>query len=110
VDDVDRSREDAWFREHEKELLEAAKAAREKRERERVAKEQSEERERLQRLHHMKCPKCGHDLKPEQMHGIEIDRCGFCEGFFIDAGEMEQLFLGHSASERRGFTRWLLRI
>ena len=34
----------------------------------------------------MKCPKCGHDLKAETLEGIEIDRCTFCEGFFLDAG------------------------
>jgi len=110
VDEVDRSREDAWFRENEKDLLEAAKKAREKREHERTEKGRAEERERLQKLHHMKCPKCGHDLKVEVFHAIEVDRCTFCEGFFMDAGEIEQLFLNKSASERRGFTRWLLKI
>lgn len=110
MDEVDRSREDAWFRENEKELLDAARLAREKREQERAAKEKAEERERLKKLHYMKCPKCGHDLKTEEIHGIEVDRCTFCEGFFMDAGEMEQLYLKKSASERRGFTRWLLKI
>ena len=110
MDDVDRSREDAWFRENEKHLLEAARVARERREQERAAKEQAAERERLKALHHMKCPKCGHDLKAEEMLGIEIDRCTFCEGFFVDVGEFEELFLKRSEAERRGFTRWLLRI
>ena len=110
VDEVGRSREDAWFRENEKELLDAARLAREKRERERAEKEKAGERERLKKLHYMKCPKCGHDLKAEEIHGIEVDRCTFCEGFFMDAGEMEELFLKKSASERRGVTRWLLRI
>jgi hypothetical protein len=110
VDEFNKSREDAWFKENEKQLLEAAKLAREKREKERAQKEKAEERERLKQLHHMKCPKCGHDMKTEDRDGIEVDRCTFCEGIFFDAGELEELFLKKSASERRGFTRWLLKI
>jgi hypothetical protein len=110
VADFDKSREDAWFRDNEKDLLVAARAAREKRERERAAQEKSEELERLKKLHYLKCPKCGHDLKPEDKDGIEIDRCTHCEGFFVDAGELEQLFLKRSAGDRQGFVRWLLRI
>ena len=70
----------------------------------------AEERKRLKDLHHMKCPKCGHDLKGESFFGVEIDRCTFCEGFFLDAGEVEQLFLNHQVEERQGFMRRLLRI
>ena len=110
VDEVDRSREDAWFRENEKELLEAAHLAREKRERERAAKEKAEERERLKKAHYMKCPKCGHDLRAEVLEGIEIDRCTFCEGYFLDAGEIEQLYLKRNSPERQGFIRRLLGI
>ena len=94
-------REDDWFRENEKELLEEAREAREKREAERLAKESAAERERLKDLHFMKCPKCGHDMKVEALEGIEIDRCTFCEGFFLDAGELEQLFLKRKQSSAR---------
>jgi uncharacterized protein len=90
-----RQREDDWFRENERKLLEEVRRARE---------------ERLKAAHYMKCPKCGHDLKPEQLQGIEIDRCTFCEGFFVDAGELEQMFLTMEQSKRQGFLRSLLRI
>jgi len=110
VDDTGRRREDDWFRENEKKLLDDARKAREAREAERQAKESAAERQRLKDLHYMKCPKCGHDLKVEALDGIEIDRCTFCEGFFVDAGELEQLFLVRKQSERQSFLRGLLRI
>jgi uncharacterized protein len=110
VDDPSRRREDDWFRENEKKLLDDARKAREAREAERLAKEGAAERQRVKDLHYMKCPKCGHDLKVEALDGIEIDRCTFCEGFFVDAGELEQLFLVRKQSERQSFLRSLLRI
>ena len=110
MDEQSRRREDDWFLQHEKKLLEDAKKAREKRERERRAQETGAERARLRELHWMKCPKCGHDLKPETLDGIEIDRCSHCEGFFVDAGELEQLFLMRQQSQRQSFLRGLLRI
>jgi hypothetical protein len=110
VDESDRRREDEWFRQNEKQLLEAARVAREKRQKEREAQEQVEQRQRLKDAHFMKCPKCGHDLKPEDLEGIEIDRCSFCEGFFMDAGELDQLFLKRQEGDRRGFLRKLLKI
>ena len=105
-----RQREDDWFRENERKLLEEARRAREEREAERKGHEAKAEREKLKAAHYMKCPKCGHDLKPEQLQGIEIDRCTFCEGFFVDAGELEQMFLTMEQSKRQGFLRSLLRI
>ena len=110
MDEIGRQREDDWFRENEKRLLEDARRAREAREAERKAKESAAESQRLKDLHYMKCPKCGHDLKVEKLDAIEIDRCTFCEGFFFDAGELEQLFLVRQQSQRQGFFRSLLRI
>ena len=110
VDDIGKQRENDWFRENEKKLLEDARKAREAREAERKAKETAAERQRVKELHYLKCPKCGHDLKPETLDGIEIDRCTYCEGFFVDAGELEQLFLVRQQSQRQSFLRGLLRI
>ena len=110
MDERSRKREDDWFRENEKKLLEEARRAREAREAERKAKETSAERKRVKDLHHMKCPKCGHDMKTETLEGIEIDRCTFCEGFFLDQGEIEELFLKKGQSQRQSFMRRLLGI
>jgi len=100
VVEIDRSREEDWFRQNEQQLIETAREARLKRERERAAREKEEERRRLKELHFMKCPKCGHDLKEENLQGVTLDRCTFCEGLYLDAGELEALFL-RKADERR---------
>lgn len=60
-------------------------------ERERAERLAREERERLQKLHHMKCPKCGMDLHHLDYMGVEVDRCGNCEGTFFDKGEVEKI-------------------
>jgi len=110
VDERSRKREDDWFLQNEKKLLEEARKAREKREAERRARETEEERGKLKKLHWMKCPKCGHDLKTEALEGVEVDRCTFCEGFFVDAGELDVLFLKKGVGQRQSFMRRLLGI
>jgi hypothetical protein len=107
VVETDRKREDDWFRKNEQKLIEAAREAREKRERERAAKETEAERKRLRALHHLKCPKCGHDLKEQKVDGVTVDRCTFCEGVYLDAGELELLFT-RKMDERKGFLRKLI--
>jgi hypothetical protein len=107
--DSDRTREDEWFRKNEKEILEAARVAREKREAERTALEKAEERKRLKELHHMKCPKCGHDMKEEPIDDVLIDRCTFCEGIYLDPGELDKLFL-RKAGERKSLLGKLIGI
>lgn len=105
----DRKSEDDWFRKNEQQLLEAARVAREKREKERAQQETEEQRKRLRELHYMKCPKCGHDLAEEELEGVRLDRCTFCEGIYLDAGELDQLFARHD-EERKGFFRRLVKI
>jgi RNA polymerase-binding transcription factor DksA len=105
----DKSREDDWFLRNERQLLEQARVAREKREKERAEKEKAEERQRLKEQHFMRCPKCGHEMAEEKLGAISVDRCGFCEGIFFDAGELEQL-LSKKDSEARGFFRKLIKI
>lgn len=105
---MSRSREDEWFRQHERKLLEEARKARGQREAERKERESGEQRRQLKEQHWMKCPKCGHDLRTETIGGVEIDRCTFCEGFFVDAGEMEQLFLQRTQSERRSIFKRMI--
>ncbi len=107
MDDRERTKEDEWFRENERELLEAARAARERRERERAARESAQDLRRLKELHWMKCPKCGHDMKTESLSGVQVDRCTFCEGLYLDAGELEELSR-KGLEERRGIFRRLL--
>ncbi len=105
----EKAREDDWFRKNEKELIEAARVAREKREKERAALEKTEEARRLKELHHMKCPKCGHDMAEKDMEGVAVDVCGFCEGIYFDAGELDKVFLKREA-DRKGFLGRLLKL
>jgi len=109
VDENDSRREDQWFRENEKVLLENARIAREKREAERAAQEEESEREARQQRHFMKCPKCGHDMKEEKLQNVTIERCSHCEGIFFDAGELEAVFR-QQAEQRRSFFRKLMKI
>jgi len=102
-------REDEWFRQNEKQLLETARVAREKREAERRAKEKTVELDRLKALHFMRCPKCGHAMAEETLDAVKVDRCTYCEGIYFDAGELDELFL-RKDEERRGFFRKLLKI
>ena len=57
----------------------------------------------------MKCPKCGHDMKEEELEGVSVDRCTHCEGIYFDAGELEQVF-AKKDEERKGFFRKLVKI
>lgn len=107
--DEDRRREDEWFRQNEKQLLESARVAREKRERQRAAQEKTVELQRLKALHLMRCPKCGHGMQEEQLDGVKVDRCSHCEGVFFDAGELDQVLL-KKEEDRKGFFRKLVKI
>ena len=110
MNEQNRRREDEWFLQHEQKLLEEARRARETREAARKAQETAEQQRKLRELHFMRCPKCGHELKSEDLEGIEIDRCTFCEGIFMDAGELEDLFLIKQRQQRQSALRRLLRI
>ena len=105
--ETDRKREDEWFLKNEKQLIDAARAARQAREQARAAGEAEQDRQRLRELHFMKCPKCGHDLKSRVLDEVTIDQCSFCEGIYLDAGELDQLFL-KKVDPGKGLLRKLL--
>jgi hypothetical protein len=106
---AEQKSEDQWFLANEKRLLEAARIEREKREKERIAQTAEADRKRLREQHFMRCPKCGHEMKEEELEGIKIDRCSFCEGIYFDAGELDQLYLRRQ-EDRRSFFRKLVGI
>ena len=62
-------------------------------EREKLAVQQERARQAAltaeRKSHHMKCPRCGTDLKTEDFHGVQIDRCPECHGLWLDAGEID---------------------
>lgn len=49
------------------------------------------EKGRLRELHYLKCPKCGMDLIQIDYKGIEVDKCGGCDGIWLDAGELDRV-------------------
>jgi ribosomal protein L37AE/L43A len=102
-EEIRKGREDAWFRENEEKLIEAARRKREAAEKDRLSSEAEERR----RAHWHKCPKCGGDMKVETISGIEIEKCSSCEGVFFDRGELEQLLVKQEP-QRRGFFRKLM--
>lgn len=49
------------------------------------------EQKGAQELHWMKCPKCGLNLVEIDYKNIKVDKCTYCEGIWLDAGEMQQV-------------------
>ena len=48
-------------------------------------------------------------MKEEDLGGVKVDRCSFCEGIFFDAGELDQVLL-KKEEDRKGFFRRLVKI
>ena len=44
-----------------------------------------------QELHWMKCTKCGMSLVEIEYKKIKVDKCSYCGGIWLDAGEMEHV-------------------
>ncbi len=70
--------EDEYFLLQDAELIKAHRAKLD-------AERQAAER----RQHFMKCPKCGADLKEQEVRHVKVDACPDCKGFWLDAGEIE---------------------
>jgi hypothetical protein len=102
-EEIRRAREEGWFHQNEKKLIEAARQKR--LDAQRAAQTKEAEDRRL--VHWHKCPKCGSDMRTETIEGIEIEKCTGCEGIFFDRGEIEELLVKHD-EHRRGFFRKLL--
>ena len=102
-EELRRAREEGWFAQNERKLIEAARQRR--LEAEKLQK--SSEEQALRTAHWRKCPKCGHDMKEETIGSIEVERCTSCEGIFFDRGELEQVLL-QQETNRRGFFRRLI--
>jgi len=88
-----RGKENNWFKQNEKDMLEQAALKREKRMAEVAAKEGQVALERLREAHWLKCPKCGHDMKVATVEGIEVENCTYCKGVYFDRAEIESLLL-----------------
>ena len=87
------SKENDWFRNNEKTMIEKSRLEREKKIKQKMAKDENDNLEKTRLAHYLKCPKCGHDMKTSHMDDIEIEQCGFCSGIHFDRGELENLLL-----------------
>jgi len=103
TEELRREREGAWFAENETKMIEAARARRAAMEQ----KRRTAESEGRRKLHFRRCPKCGEEMSPTAIEGIEVEKCSTCEGVFFDCGELEEVLIRHDA-HRRGFFRKLL--
>jgi hypothetical protein len=73
---VERAKEDIYFAERDRELIEKLRA-------------------QLQRVENVKaethCPKCPGTLESYTFQGIVLDRCHECDGMWLDKGELEAI-------------------
>lgn len=101
--------EDEWFARHEKDLLDDLKRDRVRREKEMAELMKKEEAKKRKELHWMKCPKCGSDLKQENVQDVVIDKCTVCEGIFLDRNELDEILVKKD-QERQSFLGRLVRV
>jgi Zn-finger nucleic acid-binding protein len=73
---VERAKEDIYFAERDRELIEKLKQQLKK-----VVKESSQ----------IRCPKCSGDLESYTFQGFALDRCQNCGGIWMDKGELEAI-------------------
>ena len=72
--------EDEYFARQDAELMQKHRAA-----------EAAAARAAERKTHLGKCPRCGADLDPVDLHGVQIDRCPEDGGMWLDAGEFDAL-------------------
>lgn len=90
--DAGKAREDRFFAERDRQLLEKLKS-----------KSGAQDEEAVRELVQARCPRCGDRLATATRLDVEIDECPKGHGLWLDAGELEKL----TARESSG---WLSRI
>lgn len=78
--DAEKAREDTFFAERDRELLQKLKA-----------QTGAQDAEALRELTRMRCPKCGERLTTRTELDVEIDECPTGHGIWLDTGELEKL-------------------
>lgn len=91
--DVERAREDQYFAERDRQLVERLRRAKE-----------ADTEAALKEAAHGRCPKCGTRLQQHSMHGVSVEECPTCRGMWLDQGELQEL----GRRENEGWiARWL---
>ncbi|MCC6765811.1 MAG: zf-TFIIB domain-containing protein [Deltaproteobacteria bacterium] len=89
--DVEKAREDKFFADRDRELLQKLKA-----------QTGAQEEQAARELARMRCPKCGESLVVRHKLDVELDECPQGHGVWLDSGEIPKL------SERES-SGWLSR-
>ena len=77
------SKEEEYFYKKDKELLDKLRETAD-------ARKQEREEEHRGQAYWMVCPKCGGELKEENLQeAVKVDRCAGCNGIFFDDGELD---------------------
>ena len=91
--DVERAREDQYFAERDRKLVEELRRAKE-----------GEAETTLKEVALGRCPKCGTRLETHTLHEISVEECPSCHGMWLDQGELQEL----GRREDEGWiARWL---
>lgn len=78
--DVEKAREDQYFAERDRALIQKLKADKE-----------TEQERTLRDLARMRCPQCGEHLKAQRYGEVALDECPACKGVWLDKGELEKI-------------------
>ena len=76
-DDMKKAKEDQYFMNKDKEILDK--------------KHHELELEEFVKSFKNHCPKCGEKLEEISFHGVNIDKCPSCKGIWLDEGELDAL-------------------
>ncbi len=78
--DAEKAREDKFFADRDRELLQKLKA-----------QAGAQEEQAVRDLARMRCPKCGEPLTVRHKLDVEIDACPQGHGVWLDSGEVDKL-------------------
>jgi hypothetical protein len=84
--DVEKAREDKFFADRDRELLQKLKG-----------QTQSQQEQAVRDLARTRCPRCGERLVTKMHLDVEVDECPSGHGLWLDAGEMEKLHARESS-------------
>jgi RNase P subunit RPR2 len=89
--DVEKAREDQYFAERDRALIQKLKA-----------ESGGEQVETVKELTRMRCPKCGARLATATDLGVTVEQCPACHGMWFDKGDLDAI----AGREKTG---WLAR-
>jgi hypothetical protein len=78
--DVEKAREDKYFAERDRGLLEKLRASK-----------AADDEQTLQQLALMRCPKDGSHLEQKNHLDVTFEQCPRCDGIWLDKGELAEL-------------------